>query len=60
MGDRLPGWTCPDIDEVIKLLRKAHREALSESDLAKGVTLMENLREANTQLRKRCVELLDK
>lgn len=60
MSDDLPGWTCPDIDEIIKLLRKAGKNQLDEAAVKKGIDIMEELRSANTQLRKRCVELLNK
>lgn len=59
MSDNLPGWTCPDIEAVIKLLRKARKGPLKEEELDKGLKLMEELRQANIQLRKRCVELLN-
>lgn len=60
MSDDLPGWTCPDIDEVIKILKRGHKEVLTKGALEQGIKIMEELRASNTQLRNRCRQLLNK
>lgn len=59
MGDGLPGWTCPDIDDVLRLVRRWRRAgAIPEDEAVDAARKLEAVRSANRQLRERCGELL--
>lgn len=48
---RPPGHTCPWIDDIETLIRKHVTGTAAREDRAKALTLCENLRGANLQLR---------
>lgn len=59
MADGLPGWTCPDIDDVLRLVRRWRRAgAIPEDEAVDAARKLEAVRAANRQLRERCGELL--
>jgi hypothetical protein len=66
MSDKLPGWTCPDIDAVVKTIKKAKKRLNSTEkdeniigELDHALLILEELRASNIQLRTRCKELLN-
>jgi len=65
MSDDLPGYTCPDIDEVRRIIRRLGRSArfsmgreAADREQVAALDLLERIRKANTKLRSRCGELL--
>jgi len=56
MQVKLPAHTCPNIDKLKRMIRK-HVEPGAER--VKMLGLCESLREANSQLREACVQLMN-
>lgn len=52
MSDKLPGYTCWEIDELQRLMRAwVKHQALPQPEAQRGLRLAESIREANIKLR---------